>query len=80
MTGEPVVYSTEGGAMKIQTSPRLIANTLPARGNDFKTVHRQLGQAGIVQKARGERMGDPFAIKDRTMDQVVDCLLKELSW
>jgi hypothetical protein len=23
---------------------------------------------------------DPFAIKDRTMDQVVDCLLKELSW
>jgi hypothetical protein len=66
--------------MKTQTSARLIANTLPARGRDFRVVHRSLGRAGAEPKTRGERKSDPFSIKDRTMDQVIECLLKELSW
>ena len=66
--------------MKTQSSARLIANTLPARGKDFNPVRRELGRAGIEQRSGREGKRDPFAIKDRTMEQVVDCLLKELSW
>jgi hypothetical protein len=66
--------------MNTQTSTRLIANTLPERGKDFRVMHRTLGRAGAEPKTGGERKGDPFSIKDRTMDQVVACLLRELSW
>ena len=66
--------------MKTQSSPRLIANTLPSRGKELKTVRRDLGRDGINPKSNRGEKNDPFAIKDRTMDQVVECLLKELSW
>jgi hypothetical protein len=66
--------------MKTKTSAPLIRNTLSARGNDFKTVRRELGRATLESKAASPDKNDRFAIKDRTMDQVVDCLLRELSW
>ena len=66
--------------MNKQSSVPLIANTLPSRGKQFRPVNRQLGQAAFVQKSCGVGQNDPYSIKDRTIDQVVDCLLKELSW
>lgn len=66
--------------MNKQTSARLIANTLPCRGKDFEPIRRDLGSAGVPKHTHSVTKSDPFAIQARTIDQVVDCLLKELSW
>lgn len=66
--------------MKIQPPARLIRNTLPRRGTEFKTIRRDLRPAGLEPKPKTDDKHDPFQIKGRTIDQVVDCLLKELSW
>lgn len=66
--------------MKTKQSAGLIRNTLPRREGEFKTIRRNLGQAAAGPNPRTEDKHDPFQIKGRTIDQVVDCLLKELSW
>lgn len=66
--------------MKTQTSRRLIRNTLPARGSDFEAVRKDLGPELPAPRACTGSQTDPFTVKDRTLDQVVDRLLKELSW
>lgn len=66
--------------MKTQESARLIRNTLPRRKAEFKPIQRQLGRAALEPKTKSDGPHDPFQIKGRTIDQVVDCLLKELSW
>ena len=68
--------------MKTQISSRLIANTLSPRDGDFTAVRRSLGIAPIRSGRavdRGDKR-DPCAIKDRTLDHVVDRLLTELTW
>lgn len=66
--------------MKTQQSGRLIRNTLPRRADEFKPIQRQLGRAAVGPKTKSDEPHDPFQIKGRTIDQVVDSLLKELSW
>ena len=66
--------------MNKQAPTRLIANTLPPRGSEFTPVRRDLGKAPVGPDRSNAAATDPFSIKDRTLDQVVDRLLKELSW
>jgi hypothetical protein len=66
--------------MKTQIFNRLIANTLPSRDRSFRTVHRSLGIAAIASRPRAVDKSDPHALKERTVDHVVDRLLKELTW
>lgn len=66
--------------MKTKPSDRLIRNTLPRPSGGFQSVRRELGRAALGPKPKTADTHDPFQIKGRTIDQVVDCLLKELSW
>lgn len=66
--------------MSKQAATQLIANTLPRRGSDLTPIRRELGKAAARPTHRNASAADPFSVKDRTIDQVVDRLLKELTW
>lgn len=61
------------------TTP-LIAGTLNRSGRRaVRPVHRNLG-AHAPADARRKSNADPHRIQDRTVDLVVDRLLRELTW